>query len=706
MQTFSWYGNRLRSMSLAEISWRTRSRLRGVIDRMLLLDRSRPMTLTQVLRSGVQGAECDGRVVGAHLQGDGGFHRVELTDLQRERSLAHADQLMRHRFSMFGRNDVDLGSPIRWNREPNAGIDTPFRPALSIDYRDYQETGDCKWVWEANRHQHLVVLARAYRATGDVRYAHEVARQMLSWVEQCPYGYGMNWRSPLELAIRLINWVWAIELIRPSGAITNEFDARVVPSVYRHVWDISRNHSRFSSANNHLIGEAAGVYIASRYFKWLKNADRWQQQAKEILEREIERQTYGDGGHKEQASGYHLFVTEFFLLAGLTGRNCGDDFSGNYRKRLESMFEYIGALLEGGSWPMLGDADDGYVIDLGDRGDSARALLSVGAELFDRQDFRGLAGGASEPCLWLLGVSSGRSDDAISAKVQRAVRIRSRALVDSGQYLLQRGELGKSDCASVMMDCGPLGFESIAAHGHADALSVTLRIGGRDVLVDPGTFDYFTYGPWRDYFRGTAAHNTVLVDGQDQSLMLGSFLWGRQAVSRCVDWRPTDRGGVVVGEHDGYSQLPDPVMHRRTVIFEDESDAIIIRDELRARGEHEIVINWHFAEQCQVVARNRDRYEVDFGGGVVHFEMPGGFDHDMPCGSENPIGGWVSRGYHQKSPAPTLRLRTMIRGSRTFETRIQLPQIASRDHGNSRSAISVASGDLSVVTRAGRRTHS
>ena len=94
----------------------------------------------------------------------------------------------------------------------------------------------------------------------------------------------------------------------------------------------------------------------------------------------------------------------------------------------------------------------------------------------------------------------------------------------------------------MVFDCGELGFKAIAAHGHADALSFTLRAFGSDVFVDPGTYDYFSYSAWRAYFRSTSAHNTLAVDGRDQSVMLGPFLWGARAQARCIAWEPGIQG--------------------------------------------------------------------------------------------------------------------------------------------------------------------
>jgi len=589
----------------------------------------------------------------------------------RDRLVAHADQGVRHRLSFLGLTDADLGDPIDWNRDHESGKKAPLRFAPLVDYRDYRVTGDAKLVWEPNRHHHLVVLGRAYRATGDVRYAAAVVEQLESWLEQCPFGRGMNWRSPLELAIRLINWVWAIDLVRESGLFTGEFRSRLQHAAYLHLWEITRKYSRGSSANNHRIGEAAGVFIAASYFRELDDTGRWRRESQQMLGEEIIAQTYPDGGSREQAVGYQVFVLHFLLLAAIVARKTGTDFPEAPRLRLEQMLEFLGTLSEGGAaLPMIGDMDEGYVLDLGDSRE-LRALFCIGAELFRRADFKAWAGSHAESARWLLGRSSQAEFDAVASTPEDGLLV-SRALPGSGYYLLQCGQKSRGDHVSVVFDCGELGFKSIAAHGHADALSFTLRAFGSDVFVDPGTYDYFRYPAWRAYFRSTRAHNTLVVDGFDQSVMLGPFLWGTRAHARCIAWEPRIQGGKVVGEHDGYTRLTDPVLHRRTLELDERSRILTIRDDIVSRGSHEIAAFFHLAEGAVVSAERANRYRISVDGGTVTLEADARLAVEALTGSNEPIGGWVSRGYHRKSPSTTLTARGRCEGQSSYVSRIEI----------------------------------
>ncbi|MBN1506435.1 MAG: alginate lyase family protein [Sedimentisphaerales bacterium] len=667
MQTLNWYYRRLRTMPASEIAWRVRSSLRDHVDRCLLGRRRRWRPLSEILNG--DGSTAPGfRVCGVPV-GSNGSENIESAWL--EPLIARADKIAQHRLSFFDLNDKHLGDPILWNRDHKRGQDTPLVFSPALDYRDVNEAGDCKFVWEPNRHHQLVVLARAYRATGDPRYAHAVAEQLDSWLRQNPFGLGMNWRNGLELGIRLINWVWAIDLIEESGAISDELRRRLLDSVSRHIWEIDRKYSRGSSVGNHLIGEAAGVFVATSYFRTLRHASTWRQRSWEILNRQIIQQTYPDGGNREHTVGYHLFVLQFFVVAGVAARATGRDFPASYGSRLEKMFEFLATLSEGGDrLPAFGDGDDGYVLDLGRDPRSVREWLAVGAALFARGDFMARAGGYAEPVKWLLGESGRRSLQAIRESSDS--KCVSKALSDSGYYLLQCGDLDSPDRISVVFDCAPLGLEPLAGHGHADALSFTLRAFGRDVLVDPGTYDYFSYPAWRKYFRSTRAHNTIVIDDQDQSEMLGLFLWGRKARARCLCWEPTDTGGRVVGEHDGYTHLEDPVIHRREIELDCSRRALLIHDDIISGRAHDVSLYLHLAEHCVVTSAGENCFLIDIGPGTIELQMDCLLKMELLRGSDDPIGGWVSRGYHQKEPAATLVGRCVCEGHGSLTCRVHI----------------------------------
>ncbi len=630
---------------------------------------------------------------------DGGFPTVhpelrpESDDawvaLWRTRVVRRAGQLLEEGVPVF-----DVTTPldgIDWNRDPKHQVIAPRGFAGDIDYRDFRVVGDAKFVWEPNRHQHLLVLARAWRLSGQPRFAEAVRDQLAGWLEACPFATGMNWRSPLELAVRLINWVWAIDLTRDAGVWNGPIWPRLLQSADLHIWDVARKYSRGSSANNHRIGEAAGVYIGCCYFRELSGLARLREQARQILHEEIVRQTFPDGGTREQAFGYHLFVLQFLTLAAIAGQRCGEPFEPAYLERLRRMYAFLAAMAEGGeAVPMIGDADDGYVVDLDGDPRAWQPWLNVAAAWLDEPQMAFGGPDHAEAAWWLCGRPG-------LARLETAwqrppARLTSRALMDSGYYLLQHGTAGQADRISVLFDCGPLGFGTLAAHGHADALSIVLRAFGRDILVDPGTYDYFTYPAWRRYFRSTAAHNTVVVDGCDSSEMRGAFLWGRRAEARLIEWAPTPEGGRVVGEHDGYRVLDPPVVHRRSVVLDGPAGVIEIVDTLISAGRHDYELRFHLAETCRVVRSDGPCLEIDAGPGRVRLLLDPQLSIDTLCGPDEPLGGWVSRGYHRKTPATTILGRCRHDGRLVLRTRIELDPPVQPSAGRAQPA-AIGRGD-------------
>ena len=590
--------------------------------------------------------------------------------------LQAADRIAAGRFDVFALQDVKLGSPPPWNREPKSGVEAPLIFGKLLSHRD-PRVGDIKYLWELNRHLHIVTLAQAHALSGDARYFGVLQRHLQNWFDDCPYGLGPNWSSALEAGIRLINWSVAWQLLGGASSPLFEdaegarFRRRWLDAVYQHAQFIHGHFSLYSSANNHLIGEAAGLFIAALTWPYWPHARAWLAQAKAILEREALLQNAPDGVNREQTVSYQQFGLDLLLIPLLAGRENGERFSPAYESRIEAMLEYLASIMDaGGNVPMIGDSDDGAVLKLapGREFCAYRSLLATGALLFRRGDFKAKAGKLDDKTRWLLGESADCAFEQLDgAHVQLPVR---RAFTDGGYYILGCGFETVNEIR-LIADAGPLGYQTIAAHGHADALAFTLSVGGREFLVDPGTYTYHTHGPWRRYFRGTAAHNTLCVDGMDQSQSGGKFMWLRKAHARCTLWWPSDERDVFEAWHDGYTQLPDPVVHRRRLTLEKATRRVLIEDTLQMSGVHEIELFFHCSEHCKVDP-TPDGYALSQDGKTLFLRLPQPpkASARVYYGSIAPIRGWVSRRYDDKCPAPTIVWRARLAGEAVLRSEV------------------------------------
>ena len=520
--------------------------------------------------------------------------------------------------------NIDFEEPdLDWHLDPQTGIRAPTAFALDINYRDPEIAGNVKNIWEKNRHHHLSVLAAAYAVTREDRYAEEAARQLASWVRHNPFLRGVNWTSSLEAGIRLIAWVWIERLVRGTSQHEALFGDRGLmwPAIYRHQWLIRRYHSCGSSANNHLIGELAGLFIAATVWPYFPESAAWRDFARDQLEIEIVRQTFPDGLNREQAFSYHLFALDFFLLAMSEADRKGQPVPLSCRDAVQRMVSAIAVLRDcKGHLPRYGDGDEGKALDVG----PLRAALDCPA--------------------WEAMLPAEAPEDG------------DYAFPDAGYYVCAKGR-GTPRERVCIVDAGPLGYLSIAAHGHADALSFTLNIGGDPVIVDPGTGSYHADPASRAYFRSTRAHNTVTVDELDQSEPGGVFLWTHHAHARLLQWGD-DR---VVAEHDGYRRLSDPVLHRRAVNC--SNDSLVVVDELEAKGEHVYEFRLHFSPACRVSEAD-DGFVVEWPNGRLGISRDPGLTYRVAVGEDE--AGWYSPGFNLKEQAPTLIGAVRVKGSARF----------------------------------------
>lgn len=558
--------------------------------------------------------------------------------------------------------EFPLGFEFDWHRDYRNGrqVERSFTTALNI--RDTAEVGDIKYVWEPSRFQHLSALAFAANAEEHVDY---IVRSLDSWLEANPYLSGVNWSSSLELAERVISWAFLYPRIADHVAHDQGFRGRWLDSIYLHVSRISRKLSLYSSANNHLIGELVGQFVGSSCFNFWPECSGWRPRAQELLEREIRLQVGEDGVNREQAMSYHIFTMELFLLAFAIGRNTGYPFSEGYAQRLRGMAEFVDAVAtSGGDLPWYGDSDDarGFVFSKGESG--VEVAMQLAGLLFGEPQWLRFgqtptaAARALVPDL-LPNLDSG---------VKHAVQARE-LFPDAGLACVRSHD----NSVGLLMDFGPLGFTSIAAHGHADALSLWLAIGDEYFLVDAGTYAYHSHHEWRNFFRSTAAHNTASLDGQNQSQMGGRFLWSAKANARLLRFETKSEHVTIEAEHDGYARLQDPVTHQRNIRFDRATGSLFIVDSFQCAGRHQVDLFFHMHEDAVVRGIGDGEAQVEWRGRQIVFSSPDHNGHwEIFRGSEDPMLGWRSRRFNQKQPTPTLRIRTQIEGPTTIHIYLRI----------------------------------
>jgi hypothetical protein len=401
-----------------------------------------------------------------------------------------------------------------------------------------------------------------------------------------------------------------------------------------------------------LIAEAAGQFAASCAFPYFADSAAWREEAAATLRRELPRQTFPSGLNREQASDYHGFVLELCLAAALEGEAAGHSLGTETWTWIRRMVDALASVVDTASHPpRQGDSDDAWGLLLDSPAfDRWSSLLATGERLF------------GAPAWWPRvahdDVRTPLWTELATAPLLTAPRPVTRASLfpDAGLAIL-RDRTGTADEIWCSCDCGPLGFLSIAGHGHADALAVECRYGGVPVLADPGTFCYYGDAGWRSYFRSTSAHNTLQLADVDQSVSGGPFLWRRHARATLVEARGLDDGlvGVWSAEHDGYARLRPPAIHARTVELDRARRRLTVTDEVRATGAVAGRLAFHLGPEVEVeLIGGRARLSWPEGCGGATMELPPQLEWRAARGELDPPLGWYSDRFGRKQPSWTI----------------------------------------------------
>jgi hypothetical protein len=617
--TLGWYINRLRSMGPAEIAHRLleAGRKRRSRHRHEGWERypAGPLPALPALREAVLRADKPMRAAIA----------------------AAAEGVLAGRFAALGRDwpaDAVRGFPLAlWRLDPVTGGLWPGAETYThdIDFRHDGSRGDIKYVWEINRLQLLMPLATQALLAGDGRCRAAIEAAIVSWHAANPPFRGVGWASGIEVAQRAISLIFAAALIGPE--LSPAARAALGQVLSASAFWLSRFPSLHSSANNHRIAELAGLCLIG-----LSRGDEPAEACRALIAETL-KQILPDGAAAEQSPTYAAFSAELALLCTLAARAAGKPFPPAFETRLGRFAEFVGWLGGGGTTPALGDDDEGRVLTLlAPEADYARSVAAaiagcLGVPGPQAADFRALVFGSPPgPAPHPEGL---------------------RTFADGGLSVWHGEQNGRH--VRLTFDHGPLGYLSIAAHGHADALALTLSLDGEPVLVDPGTYLYGSGGAWRRWFRSTPAHNTLNLDGASQSVMSGPFNWSEKATAR-LDEAGAAPHPWLRASHDGYRRRFGRLVQRTLEI---EAGRIAVTDQLLGGPPRAAELVFQLAPGL-VATREEMSVTVQRGPeALLRLDFPAGA-LALVTGEDRPDGGWVAPRFGEKRAATRLSWRGPI----------------------------------------------
>lgn len=568
--------------------------------------------------------------------------------------VGRADKILAGRFDLLGFEELSFGDPVDWQLDPVSGRRTPDVHWSRVDPLDASSVGDHKVVWELSRHQYLLVLCRAWLFTGEARYAEEAVLHLDAWMEANPPKVGMNWVSSLELAYRSIAWIWTLGLLEGRHPLPSATFFRAL----KHLWvsglHVEAHLSTYFSPNTHLTGEALGLLYLGTFFPFLPDAARWRKVGWDVLTSELDRQVEPDGTYFERATYYHRYTVDIYTHALLLGgsMDAPDGDVGKVREGLSLLMEHLAALTRpDGTLPLFGDDDGGHLwFPEPGRLDVVRPSLINGALVLDRPDLAHAAGWSgpeggmeAEEALWLLGAPA---LEALEALEPEPPPFTSRAFPVGGFYTFREG--WDPSHHHMVVDAGPHGVMN-CGHAHADALAFDLTVGGRPVLVDPGTFSYVDPAS-RRAFRSAGVHNTATVDGAGASEPGTPFQWERVTGAVAELWRAGAAFDYLGARHSGFASFAPPGIHRRETVFA-RGSGWLIRDGLEVGQGHLITLTFQLApglgleetdSGCSILGER--------GTPLLHlFHVRVG--HPSQALQFRVEEGWVSNAYGRRDPA-------------------------------------------------------
>jgi Heparinase II/III-like protein/Heparinase II/III N-terminus len=571
--------------------------------------------------------------------------------LEVRKILDEANEICRHNFCLLGYTGLRYGPEIDWHLDAVHAKRAPLKPWFKIDFLNFAEVGDHKIIWELNRHQHLVTLAKAALLSGENRYVTELVAQWYAWQGKNPYPIGINWASSLEVAFRSLAWIWIRALLIGCPSVPENFDKDIVRGLAVNGRHIEHYLSTYFSPNTHLLGEGTALFFIAVLCPQIPSAPRWREIGLQTLLDQARRQVRPDGVHFEGSLYYHVYALDFFLHVRLLALRNGIEIPASFDQRLQKMLAVVKALSQNGPPDSFGDDDGGRVFNpRRNRAEHMLDPLALGAPLFQDTDLQGLST-LTEESIWLFGAQA-------TAQFRPPPPVKtspgSESFPDGGIYISANSGNSREQMTI------SAGFEETGRNGHhhADALSIRFSFQGHRWLIDPGTCCYVSVGHERDLFRGTGAHNTLRVDRVDQAQPAGPFAWSEPPSVRTERWVVGETFTLFSGSHTGYLRLHHPVLHRRFILHLYDR-FWMVRDIAEGGGIHELEIFWHFASAL-TAARVGTSFIASFPGAERNTRLALVLPDSDEWDSEL-MPGQVSPAYGMTEPAQVLRCSAKLR---------------------------------------------
>ena len=425
------------------------------------------------------------------------------------------------------------------------------------------------WNFNLQYLEFLIPLAAAYRETGEAKYYEKFRDYCLRWMEDNEDGTGDGWH-PYTISLRLTNLWICMDGLGEIFRKDEKFTQKLGDSMYAQYLHLQKK-LELHLLGNHYLENLKAVMLGALYFK----EPGIYAEYKSRLQEELKEQILPDGVHYERSIMYHKIVLEDVMRAAKGVKDADQLFYQELSALLQPMTDAMYSLEEGmGHTPLFNDAGDNV----------ARSMLSLLAAL--REEFS-------------------------------IAPVNKNAFPDAGYYCLRHQGL------KILMDAGEIAPDYMPGHGHCDGLSFELSVDQHPVFVNSGTGQY--QGSLRGYFRSTRAHNTVVIEGEEQS-----ECWGEHRVAKRISQISGDCGADWI---HGELVTATGRQQKRTILVDDQK--VIVKDQVtgNAQGYLHLAPDYEYEEQdgqvlvkavdgnviCRIIPELSDQIKIHRDGEICSY---------------------------------------------------------------------------------------
>ena len=554
------------------------------------------------------------------------YLNTKISEKAKNHLIYHSNQICKHTFDFLGTGEMNWGDSINWHIDIKSKYqwDNKFYTKYT-NLEIMPGNGiDIKIPWELNRLQHLVTLGQTYVFTKDKKYSLELCKQLNHWIESNRFCNGINWINTMEVGIRVINIIVALDLIRES----KEYRKNIEQYIY-----LVRQHGLYIENNleigfrdgeiiaaNHYLANICGLFIIGLICDNIPESRRWLKTGILALECEMDRMVLDDGFFFEASTSYHRLAVELFLYPLIFANKLGIKFSKSYNKKLEKMLDVILYLTTpNGTVPQIGDNDNGRLLLITNYTNLSkndyRYLLGIGAAIFNRPDYKYISGKMPEEVLWLLG-NKGVNEYTSIENV--AVELKSNAFHDSGLFVI-RNDAQKDYAVICAQDSQRT--EINGAHSHNDDLSFELWISGKPIFIDPGTYCYSSNKIERNRFRSTGMHNTIKINEKEINQLYHNAIFKLKRNSKIVveEWSDDFSNPNFKASNDAFKNNNN-AFYIRTLRYNRKKRLWLIHDQLTSNSDVIFESILHSIEKIEVISSQPKKSKLKVNNCLVEIK--------------------------------------------------------------------------------------